>query len=550
MNCMRFRFVPGMLFLVTLLSNAVFADEQLRQPNVIVFLSDDQGWGDFGFQGNPNLKTPNLDRIASEGAVVQNFYVCPVCSPTRAEFLTGRYHLRGGVTGVSEGRERLNLGEVTIANLFANAGYQTAAFGKWHNGTQMPYHPNARGFTEYYGFCSGHWGHYFSPPLDHNGQPVRGNGYVTDDFTDHAISFIRENQSKPFFCYVAFNTPHSPMQAPDRNYDPVATRELTMFHADRPNEKEDVAMTRAAIAMVENIDENLGRVLVELEKLQIADDTIVIYFNDNGPNSFRWNNGMRGRKGMVSEGGTRSPLIVRWPEKVPAGLRPKQMSAAIDLLPTLCALAGVPVENTAPLDGLDLSAQLTKVDTPIQDRMLYSHWGNRTALRDGTYLYINNGELFNLSTDPNERENLAKKEPERAKEMAKLVEDWLTEVNSNNVTTQRSFTVGHPNAALTTLPARDGISKGPNIRRSASAPNCSFFTGWSDSEDTISWDVELLKSGRYDISIEYTCPEACRGSRIEWSFGGKILTSTVDEPFESELYGADDDRVVRKGNPT
>src|SRR5512145_1394724 len=181
------------------------------RPNVVVILADDQGWGDLSVHGNTNLSTPNIDSLAKDGAMFDRFFVCPVCSPTRAEFLTGRYHSRGGVWSTSTGGERLNLDEKTIADSFKAAGYATALFGKWHNGTQYPYHPNGRGFEEYYGFTSGHWGEYFDPPLDHNGRDVRGRGYITDDLTDRAISFLRRNVAagKPSLCYLACNTPHS-----------------------------------------------------------------------------------------------------------------------------------------------------------------------------------------------------------------------------------------------------------------------------------------------------------------------------------------------------
>ncbi|PYJ01561.1 MAG: N-acetylgalactosamine 6-sulfate sulfatase, partial [Verrucomicrobia bacterium] len=151
---------------------AVAAPERSRS-NVVIFLADDQGWGDLGVNGNSNLHTPNIDSLVRAGATLDRFYVCPVCAPTRAEFLTGRYHPRGGVSGVSTGKERLNTDERTIAESFKAAGYATGCFGKWHNGSQWPYHPNARGFDEFYGFTSGHWGEYFDPPLDHNGEPVR-----------------------------------------------------------------------------------------------------------------------------------------------------------------------------------------------------------------------------------------------------------------------------------------------------------------------------------------------------------------------------------------
>ena len=189
-----------------------------ERPNVVVILSDDQGWGDFSGNGNSNLSTPHVDSLARDGASVERFYVCPVCAPTRAEFLTGRYHPRGGVRGVSTGEERLDLDETTIADEFRAAGYATGAFGKWHNGMQYPYHPNGRGFDEYYGFCSGHWGQYFDPLLERNGQLLYGEGFCVDDFTNQAMDFIEQSvkRKQPFFAYLPYNTPHSPMQVPDR----------------------------------------------------------------------------------------------------------------------------------------------------------------------------------------------------------------------------------------------------------------------------------------------------------------------------------------------
>jgi hypothetical protein len=271
------------------------ADAAAVQPNVVVILADDQGWGDLGIHGNRNLSTPSIDSLARDGALFEQFFVSPVCSPTRDEFLTGRYHPRGGIWSTSTGGERLDLDEKTIAESFRAAGYATGAFGKWHNGSQFPYHPNARGFAEYYGFCSGHWGDYFSPPLEQNGKMVRGNGYITDDLTTHALKFIEKNSRKPFFCYLPFNSPHSPMQVPDRFWDKFRDAKLELRYEG--TEHEDPDTTRAALAMCENIDWNVGRVLEKLEALKLAENTIILYFSDNGPNSWRWNGRMKGRKG-------------------------------------------------------------------------------------------------------------------------------------------------------------------------------------------------------------------------------------------------------------
>src|ERR1051326_2904466 len=225
----RLRFGVLPVFACLLVPSASSAAPATARPNVVILLADDQGWGDLRISGNTNLHTPNIDALAKAGASLDRFYVCPLCSPTRAEFLTGRYHPRVGVHVVSVGQERLNLDERPIAEAFKAAGYATGCFGKWHNGSQWPYHPNARGFDEYYGFTSGHWGEYFDPPLEHNGEFVRGKGFIADDLTDHALAFIQQNQARPFLCYLPFNTPHSPFCVPDEYWNrfkdaPIALR--------------------------------------------------------------------------------------------------------------------------------------------------------------------------------------------------------------------------------------------------------------------------------------------------------------------------------------
>ena len=230
---------------------------------------------------------------------------------------------------------------------------QPFAFGKWHNGMQYPYHPCGRGFDEFYGFCSGHWGHYFDTLMEHNGSLVKGNGYINDDVTDRALRFIESNKSKPFFAYVPYNTPHWPPQVPDEFWQRFANKDLDKRYRDPA--KEELVKTRSALAMVENIDWNVGRVLARLDELKIAENTIVIYFNDNGPNSFRWNAGVKGRKGSTDEGGVRSPLFVRWPNRIKnPGRRIKQICAAIDLMPTLCAATGSSPAKGKQLDGVSL----------------------------------------------------------------------------------------------------------------------------------------------------------------------------------------------------
>ncbi|APZ93847.1 arylsulfatase [Fuerstiella marisgermanici] len=519
-------------------------------PNVVIFLADDQGWGDLSVSGNTNLATPHIDSLAHDGATIEHFYVCAVCAPTRAEFLTGRYHPRTGVSGVSTGDERLNADEVTIADHFKAAGYATAAFGKWHNGTQPPLHPNYRGFDEFYGFTSGHWGHYFSPPLDNNGQRVRGNGFVVDDFTDHAIEFIKANREQPFFCYLPFNTPHSPMMVPDRWYEKFTDFDPTMKHRD--SEKEDVAMTRAALALCENIDWNVGRVLQTLDELQLRNDTIVVYFSDNGPNSWRWNGGMKGRKGSVDEGGLRSPFFLRWPGSVPKGLKTSQVAGAIDLLPTLTELANIECTSAKPLDGRSFAPLLRGATTELPERPLFSIWRNKVSLRTQQYRFDNDGHLFDIAADPGQQTDIAHEHPELATELSLQTKQFQQEMQAlATAYANRPFHVGY--GPSTTLPARDGVAHG-TIQRSAKAPNNSFFENWTSTDDSITWDVDVGRAGKYEVVVYYTCANGDQGAELQLameaqgtngSTQGDPATAFVTEAFDPPLYDKSKERVPR-----
>jgi arylsulfatase A-like enzyme len=531
--------------------NAAPAAPPAPRPNILVILADDQGWGDLSLSGNTNLATPRIDALARAGASFERFYVCPVCSPTRAEFLTGRYHPRGGVWNVSTGGERMNLDERTIADAFRAAGYATGCFGKWHNGTQYPYHPIARGFDEYYGFTSGHWGIYFDPPLDHNGQLVQGRGFIVDDLADHAMQFIEQTHAKgrqPFFCYLAANVPHTPAQVPDRFYEKFAAAPITM----RAGKGERIEKTRAILAMCENLDWNVGRVLDKLDELKLADDTIVVYFSDNGPNTVRWNGGMRGIKGSVDEGGVRSPLAVRWPGHVRAGMTVRPIAAAIDLLPTLADLAGVPLAPAKPLDGVSLAPLLVGEAAkpwPAADRMIFSHWGGKVSVRTQQYRLDAAGRLYDMEADPGQEQGVAAAHPDVAERLRKAVADWRGEVLSQlnrDSADRRPFPIGYAALPMTQLPARDGVPHG-NVRRSAAAPNCSYFTNWTSPEDRITWDVEVATAGRYEAVVYYTCPAADAGASVELSLNDSRATAKVAEAFDPPLRGAEHDRFPREG---
>jgi arylsulfatase A-like enzyme len=503
------------------------------RPNVVIFLADDSGWGDYRINGNTNLRTPNIDSIARSGAVLDRFYVCPVCAPTRAEFLTGRYHSRGGVRGVSTGQERLNTDEKTLADAFRAAGYATGAFGKWHNGSQWPYHPNARGFEEYYGFTSGHWGEYFDPPLDHNGRAARGKGFIADDLTGRAIEFIERNRAKPFLCYIPFNTPHSPWAVPDEFWQRFKDRSIALRASDGGNEQLD--QTRCALAMMENLDANVGRVLKRLDELKLDDNTLVIYFSDNGPNAWRWNGGMKGIKGSTDEGGVRSVFFARWPA---GGIRPgtvvREIAGAIDLLPTLTAMAGIKRVGDKPLDGRDLSPLLLGKAADWPARIIFSHQNGNVSARSQQYRLDQRGALFDMVADPGQTKNIAKENPDVAAQMAGAVAAWRAEVLPKSKD-DRPYPVGYAEFPRTPLPARDGVPHG-GVKRSAAAPNCSYFVNWTNLDDTMTWDIAVITAGEYAVEILYTCPLADAGSTIELEFNGANLTGQVTPGWDPPLY--------------
>ena len=539
----------AIIFVALFISSTwVAVGQNPNRPNVIVLLSDDQGYGDFSFTGNKDLKTPNIDRLARDGAFVENFYVCPVCSPTRAEFLTGRYSARCGVYSTSAGGERLDLDESTIADAFKAAGYATAAFGKWHNGMQAPYHPNSRGFDEYYGFCSGHWGHYFDPMFEHNGELVRGKGYCIDDFTDHAIKFIEDNREQPFFVYLPYNTPHSPMQVPDKYWDKFKTKELTQlppeFKKFAKQKGKGINHARAALAMCENIDDNVGRVLAKLDELKITDNTIVMYFCDNGPNGPRYNAGLKGRKGSTDEGGVHSPLFVRWPAKVKPGSKVNLVTGAIDLFPTLADLCGVQANPSKPFDGISFAPELKGMAVRRRGRYLFSYWNKKLSVRSGQYRLDNKGVLFDIVNDVCQKTPVTD-QPEAKKLLVDAAAGFKASVVSElDRNTRRVFPIGHLGMKHTQMPARDAVVTG-KFKRSNKYPNCSYFLNWVDKNDTISWPVEVIESGKFKVSLYYCCAEKDLGTTVELSMGENKVVVKIDKANESPLIGAEQDRSIR-----
>jgi len=391
------------------------------------------------------------------------------------------------------------------------------------------------GFGEYYGFTSGHWGEYFDPPLEHNGKIVREKGFIADLFTNHAIEFMERTvaAAKPFFCYVPFNTPHSPWGVPRENWEHFKDKPINQRGA--AGAEETIEETRCVHAMLENQDGNVGRVLKRIEELGLKDNTIVVYFSDNGPNTSRWNGGMKGRKGSTDEGGIRSTALIRWPGKIAAGSTVQPISGAIDLLPTLTSLAGIPRVGDKPLDGLDLSPLLFGQPGEWPDRLIFSEQNHKVSVRSQQFRIDAQNALFDLIADPGQTKPIAGEA-----QLAGKLREWKEGVvDAIPVEDTRPIPVGYPEFPWTPLPARDGEPEG-TVQRSSNAPNCSYFVSWTSVEDVITWNVDVQTTGDYEAILHYTCPEADAGSTVELAFANAKLAATITPGWDPPLYNNQD----------
>ena len=353
----------------------------LEPPNIIIVMTDDQGIGDLGVTGNPLIDTPNIDRLAAEGAHMTTFYVSPVCAPTRASLMTGRYNYRTRVVDTHIGRAMMEPEEITLAEVLRDAGYATGLFGKWHLGDNYPMRPQDQGFEEVLMHRGGGIGQpsdppagenkYTDPVLFENGVEKSFEGYCADLYFDHAMAWLeREHRAgRPFFAYIATNTPHSPYHdVPDDLYHKYRDRDLSEIML---SDDDDADIVARIFAMVENIDQNVGRLLDRLDVLDIADDTIVIFLTDNGPNTLRYVGDLRGMKSHVHGGGIRTSFFVRWPARVEAGRQIDTMAAHIDVMPTLLEATGVEPPSGVTIDGVSFAPELEGRTNDRADRALF-----------------------------------------------------------------------------------------------------------------------------------------------------------------------------------
>jgi arylsulfatase len=403
-------------------------------PNIILVMTDDQGYGDLACHGNPIIQTPHLDAFHKEAVRFTDFHVSPTCSPTRSALMTGRHEFKNGVTHTINERERLTQKAFTLAQLLKSAGYTTGIFGKWHLGDEAEYQPGRRGFDEvfihgaggigqtYVGSCGDAPGNkYFDPAILHNGKFEKTKGYCTDVFFARATAWIDEQRQarRPFFAYITPNAPHAPLDCPpdyEAKYRGKVPPNVAKFYG-----------------MIANIDDNFGRLMARLDEWGIARDTLVIFMTDNGSatGSQTFNAGMRGAKGTPFQGGTRVPALWRWPAGFEGGRDLAQLTAHIDIFPTLAEITGgkVPDEFAAQVEGRSLWPILQKSDAQWPDRYLVTHVGRwekgqaaaakyaACSIRNSRFSLVNakrdgeDWELFDLKADPGEQKNVFVEHP-------------------------------------------------------------------------------------------------------------------------------------------
>lgn len=433
----------ALAFSVLLSAGSLFAAER-KAPNLIVIMTDDQGFGDTGFNGCKDIPTPNMDRLAASGAVCTNAYTAfSVCAPSRAGFLTGRYPQRFGFERNTAWQPTvpttgINPAEKTLADALRPYGYHSGIIGKWHLGANDNFHPLNRGFDEFYGHLGG--GHRYLPEeltikntLDcHNEpdsyrswilrgfEPVRTERYLTEEFTREALDFVRRQKENPFFLFLSYNAPHAPLQAP--------AEEVAKF-AHIKNEKR-----RTYAAMLTVVDRGIGQVLDLLDELKLADDTIVFFLSDNGgPMSANGssNGVLRGSKGDVFDGGFHVPFAVRWPGKIPARSTYTQPVSSLDIFATLAAANHIPASTERPLDGVDLIPYLRgeKTDAPHERIYLRMFDAGAFAMREGDFKIVQpkkaaSPALYNLAKDISERTDISEGNAERFSKMQREYQEW------------------------------------------------------------------------------------------------------------------------------
>ncbi len=548
---MRMAVVVVVVLAVVSWLRAEDARPAVRRPNVILIVTDDQGCGDFSVAGNPVLKTPNLDSLATGGMWMTRFYVSPVCTPTRACLMTGRYNYRTRAIDTYVGRAMMEPAEVTVAEVLRKAGYATGIFGKWHLGDNYPMRAMDKGFDESLVLRGGGIGQPSDPPggegkytdpiLFHNGRPVQTKGYCTDVQFGAAMDWIEKDVrgGKPFFAYIATNAPHDPLHdVPKASYEKCRSLDLAgvfVGPADSGRRAGDVDAVARIFAMIDNIDENVGRLMRKLRELKVLDDTLILFLNDNGPATARYVGPIRGTKGQVHEGGIRAAFFAHWPAAIRAGRTCETPAAHIDVMPTILDACGVRPPEGVKLDGRSILPLLTGSPTgwPEREFFIQSHRGDRPiryhhfAVVTSRWKLLNASgfareeydgppqfELYDLAHDPGERNNLAAQHPETVDRLKQAYDRWFDDVGStrpDNYAPPRIH-VGTPHENPVVLTRQDW-RRPPGDRHGYGTNGV--------------WLLHIARAGAYQVRLRFPASEAAGKATLQ--FGGQTRTAPFDK---------------------
>ena len=504
-------------------------DLHASRPNVILIMSDDQGGGDYGFLGNSVIRTPELDAMRTRSGLLSKFYVSPVCAPTRASLMTGRYNYRTRCIDTYVGRAMMDTTEITLAELLRDAGYRTGIYGKWHLGDNYPMRPMDQGFQNSLVHRGGGIGQpsdpigaegkYTNPTLFRNGVAEQMEGYCTDIYFDSAIQFIESSvaNEKNFFAYIATNAPHGPFHdVPEKLYQEYQKVDFTSILVNKKlnpkrSEAEFDKLARIS-AMITNIDENIGRLFQKLDKLGIRENTVVMYLNDNGPNTMRYVGDMRGMKSHVDDGGIRSPLIFHWPAKVDAGRESDALCAHIDVLPTVLDACGITKPQGLRVDGRSFLPLLSsdRPEWPSRQLVLQTHRGNvpqkfhHFALHEEPWKLVHPSgfgnetfegepklELYDLSKDPRQQNELSAKRPKVFSRLKESYEAWFSDVSST-----RPDNYAPPRIVVGTEHENRSVLTRQDWRHASGRP-------WAGNSNGF-WLLRALESAEYDVELIFS----------------------------------------------
>jgi arylsulfatase/arylsulfatase A len=538
----------GLLFSLSGFAAAPATD----RPNIVLIITDDQGYGDLGITGNPVLDTPNIDALARGGATMTKFYVSPVCSPTRASLMSGRYNYRTRVVDTFKGRSMMDPGEVTVAEVLRGAGYATGIFGKWHLGDNYPLRATDQGFEKALVLRGGglaqpsepieNGNRYTDPILFHNNQQVQTKGYCTDVYFDAAMRYMDTAHSgrRPFFAYIACNAPHDPLHdVPEALYAKYKAKDLSPALLGNTRSADSVARV---YAMVENIDQNVGRLMAHLRSTKLLTNTLVVFMSDNGPAGQRYVGDMRGQKSQVHDGGIRSPFYAHWPARLKAGTRSDRIAAHIDVMPTLLEAASVPLPTGLKLDGRSLLPLLEgkPADWPDRTLVLQTHRGDvpipfhNLAIRDQRWKLVHPSgfgretmptdvplELYDLDSDSMEARNLAAEQPDVVKRLSAAYDAWFRDVSTtrpDNFAPPR-IVIGTDHETTTVLTWQDWRVTEPQ--------------GWGHNGI---WKLSAAQDAVYDIELRW--PKPVDPAEVRIRAGATRQTLTLKEPTATaELKG-------------